>query len=1192
MEEVIEGRDYSFPAEEEQILEFWESIDAFQQQLKRSEGKKPYVFYDGPPFATGLPHYGHLLAGTLKDIVTRYASATGHHCPRRFGWDCHGLPVEYEIDKRLNIQSREDVLAMGIDKYNEECRSIVMRYAAEWEVTVKRIGRWIDFQNDYKTLDPSFMESVWWVFSQLYKKGLVYKGFKVMPYSTACCTPLSNFEAGQNYKDVSDPAIMVAFPIIGDPDSASLVAWTTTPWTLPSNLALCVNPDFTYVRVRDPASGKTFIVAESRLSELPGAVPKAKKGKKGDEAEKGFEVLESLKGSTLAGKRYEPLFPYFAKLAAGEGDTKGAFRVVADGYVTSDSGTGVVHCAPAFGEDDMRVCLANGIVDLGGELPCPVDPNGNFNPEVTDFAGLYVKDADKEIVKALKGKGRLVDAASLVHSYPFCWRSDTPLIYKAVASWFVKVEAIKEKLLANNAQTYWVPTYVKEKRFHNWLENAHDWAVSRTRFWGTPLPIWTSEDGKEIVVVGSIEELERLTGEKAQVTDLHRHFIDHLTIPSPSGGAPLRRVDDVFDCWFESGSMPYGQLHYPFENADFFEGNFPADFVAEGLDQTRGWFYTLMVLSTALFDKPAFKNLVCNGLVLASDGKKMSKRLKNYPDPVEILKKYGADALRLYLINSPVVRAEPLRFREDGVFAVVKDVFLPWYNAYRFLVQNILRLEAESGTRFVPSQVEVSQATNVLDRWINAASRSLTAFVRKEMGAYRLYTVVPYLVRFIDSLTNVYVRYNRARLKGRSGTEDCQYALASLFDVLLTVAKVMAPFTPFFCEKMYSNLRRALPEGSPESVHWCDFPDAAAEQEGDAHIQQSVERMQAVIELGRAIRDRKAKPIKLPLRELVVVHTDAEFLQDIIGELRVYVQEELNVREVTTCSDPLQYASVRAQPDFSSLGRRLGKAMPAVAKAVAALTPQQIADYEATGSITLEGQTLGEGDLKVLRDFRLPEGRSPEDMDADGDGEVLAVLDLRPDISLVEAGVAREVVNRVQKLRKKAGLVASDAVEVFLDLPHEGVEGTPQDGLARLSQIVAAQVDYIAGVLGIQPRLLAHMQGHAVVIAREKQSVTLGSSVVEFDAVLARPSVFIREAALLEVVEGNKDHFAGAVAWLASRDPAKLGQDVKGTSGVLRVRLDGRDLDLRHNHHFDLPSGAAVAKGAALGDVNLANGNA
>ncbi|BDA43238.1 Isoleucine-tRNA ligase, cytoplasmic [Coccomyxa sp. Obi] len=1125
MEEVKEGKEYSFPQEELIILQLWDEIDAFQEQLKRSKGKKPYVFYDGPPFATGLPHYGHLLAGTLKDIVTRYATATGHYCPRRFGWDCHGLPVEHEIDKKLGIKSRGDVLKLGIDKYNEECRSIVMRYSKEWEKTVKRIGRWIDFENDYKTLDPTFMESVWWVFGELYKKGLVYRGFKVMPYSTGLSTPLANFEANQNYKDTVDPSVMVAFSLDNDPDDTCMIAWTTTPWTLPSNLALCVNPDFEYVRARDPATGKVYIVAESRLAAVPGAVPKPKKdkgkkgGKGGDAKEseaaepKGWEVLGKVLGKDLMGRGYQPLFPYFANLKAdnsltnGNAKPAGAFRVVGDGYVTADNGTGIVHCAPAFGEDDMRVCLANGIIELGGEVPCPVDADGNFTAEVAEFSGRYVKAADKDIIAHLKAAGRMIDNSNYSHSYPFCWRSDTPLIYKAVPSWFIKVTEFRDRLLAANEGTYWVPRHVKEGRFHNWLKSACDWCVSRSRFWGTPLPIWVSEDGEERVVVSSIAQLEELTGEK--VTDLHRHFIDHLTIPSREGKGVLRRVDEVFDCWFESGSMPYAQLHYPFENTKFFEENFPADFVAEGQDQTRGWFYTLMVLSTALFDKPAFKNLVCNGLVLADDGKKMSKRLKNYPDPTDILEKYGADALRLYLVNSPVVHAETLKFKQEGVFGVVKDVFLPWYNAYRFLVQNILRLEAESGQRFYPTQVDLSKATNVLDRWIGAATRSLTSFVREEMGAYRLYTVVPRLVEFIESLTNIYVRYNRTRLKGRGGAEDCKFALASLFDVLLTVCKVMAPFTPFFCETMYQNLRRALPEDAPQSVHWCDFPEAVQEQGGDEHIQASVKRMQAVIELARTIRERHTKPLKQPLRSLVVVHSDRSFLADLDGELKQYVLEEVNVRELTTCSDPNQYATPSAKADFKVLGKRLGSKMKDVADAVAKMGSEQIAEYEAKGSVEVEynakgssdvqRETLQAGEVQVSWEAKQLEGTSEGDTGAKGDGGLLAVLDLRADESLQEAGFAREVVNRVQKLRKKAGLVSTDAVDVYVGVTDASASPSFESLLAG---VLDAQSEYITGVLGRPAQPLANLPAQAAVIAREQQ--TMGAD--NFDVVLTSPS--------------------------------------------------------------------------------------
>ncbi len=862
---------FNFPEEEEKILQLWQELNAFQECLKQSAKRPKFTFYDGPPFATGKPHYGHILAGTIKDIIPRWMHQHGFHVERRFGWDTHGLPVEYEIDKKLGIKGPEDVAKMGIAAYNQECRSIVMRYSSDWEFIIGRLGRWIDFKKDYKTLYPWYMESIWWVFKQLWEKGLIYKGFRVMPYSTGCTTPLSNFEASQNYKEVNDPAVIVSFPLDEDP-SVCMIAWTTTPWTLPSNLALCVHPDLQYVKVKENSSGKVYIMMEARLVSL-------------FKAEKEYEILAKMRGADLKDKGYKPLFNYFAHLKS-----KGAFRVLCDTYVTEESGTGVVHQAPYFGEDDNRVCLAAGVIQKSSnqEIVCPLDDTGKFVDPVADFKGLYVKDADKEIVKKLKAEGRLVNASQTKHSYPFCWRSDTPLLYRAVPSWFMRVQQMTKTLLEMNDKTYWVPESIREGRFANWLRDARDWNLSRNRYWGTPIPVWMSEDGEEAVCVGSIDELEKLSG--VRVTDLHRDKVDQIEIPSRRPGCPpLKRIPEVFDCWFESGSMPYAQCHYPFENKKEFEDSFPADFIAEGTDQTRGWFYTLLVLSTALFNKPPFKNLIVNGLVLASDGAKMSKSKQNYPDPLIVVNKYGADALRLYLINSPVVKAESLKFKEDGVRDILKDVFLPWFNAYRFLLQNIESYNSRNQTPFLWSETDgLGQSDNVMDKWIVSFTQSLLAFVKQEMAAYRLYTVLPRLMKFIDNLTNWYVRTNRKRIKGENTTEqDCRCALDTLFSVVYAMVRVFAPFTPFLTEHMYQNLKGLIDwsgeDKSPKdraSVHFLMIPQAR-EDLINLDIERSVNRMQTVIELGRVMRDRKTLPLKYPLPELVLIHTDEQCLQDV-----------------------------------------------------------------------------------------------------------------------------------------------------------------------------------------------------------------------------------------------------------------------------------------------------------------------
>jgi len=1086
-----------FPTEEQNTLKYWKEIDAFKKSVRQSkeEKREPYIFYDGPPFATGLPHYGHILAGTIKDVVTRYAHMKGYHVERRFGWDCHGLPVEYEIDKKLNLKGRPDVLKMGIDKYNEECRSIVQRYTAEWREIVERFGRWVDFDNDYKTMDLSFMESCWWVFKELFNKGLVYRAFRVMPYSTACGTPLSNFEVSQGYKEVSDPSIIVQFKLVGK-ENSYVLAWTTTPWTLPSNVALCVNPKLKYLRVKKKDDGAEWIVGKDRFGWICGSIKKNR--------DKDFELLEEIEGSQLVGTAYEPLFDYFK----GKVQEK-AWHIVSDGYVSTEAGTCIVHQAPAFGEDDNRVCLAHGIIQKDGTgMICPIDDNGCFTEEVSDFQGQHVKAADKDIKEHLKKKGSLVFNGTEVHNYPHCWRSDTPLIYKAVPSWFIKVEEKRENLINSNNQTYWVPAFVKEKRFHNWLTEARDWCVSRNRYWGTPIPLWVSSDFEEVVCIGSVAELEAHAGRK--ITDIHRHFIDDIEIPSKMGKGMLKRIDEVFDCWFESGSMPYASKHYPFEGKEEFEKAFPAQFIAEGLDQTRGWFYTLMVLSTHLFDRPAFKNLIVNGLVLAADGKKMSKRLKNYPDPKEIVESHGADAVRMYMCNSPVVRAEPLKFKEDGVRDVVKDVFLPWYNSYRFLVQEASRYES-TGVKFVPDDDRVKKSSNLMDKWMNANTHGLIKFVREEMEAYRLYTVVPRLVAFLEDLTNMYIRMNRPRMRGSLGADEALTSLCTLYSVLLKATVLLAPVTPFLTELIYRNLARALPDGHPmkaESVHFVRIPEAD-EEAIDSDIMTAVGRMQSVVGLGRTCRERKQVGLKTPLKSMTVMAKSDAHVKD-LQTLQTYIEKELCVMEVkySTDTDKVQLKGVL---NFKQLGAKVGKDMKKVQTAASGLTQDDLRKFEKEGTISLAGYDIdGEG-LSLTRSLK---ELNDSNLDVAADSDNLVVLDFTPDPDLMDISVCREIGNRVQKLRKDAKLQPDDPVDMWVEV-QTGPKGT-----GTLQRVIKEKMDVIQEHLRRPLFNSSLMQGSEVVVKSETFELD-GEEGDRLVITITERSAFFNKPVVSELVGGD-----------------------------------------------------------------------
>lgn len=978
--------DVNLSQQEVEILNFWDQEKIFARTLDSS--KKTYSFYDGPPFATGLPHYGHLLAGVLKDVVPRYWTMKGFNVPRRFGWDCHGLPVEYEINKAHKIESRKDVLNMGVAQYNGLCRSIVKRYSEEWKSTVRRVGRWVDMENPYFTMDVSFMQSVWWVFQEMFNKGLIYEGHKVVPYSVGISTPLSNFEANLNYKMVQDPAITVTFPINEKP-GVSMMAWTTTPWTLPSNLGLAVGLDIEYVQVKEVASGKNFILAKALL---------AASFKK---PETEVEILETYLGKDLVGLTYEPLFPFFASKKS-----EGAFKIISSDHVTTESGTGVVHMAPAFGEEDYYACQKAGV-----PLVNPVDDDGMFTAEVPPYQGKRVKDADKEIIADIKKSGRLFKQDTLQHSYPFCYRSDTPLIYRAVSSWFVAVEKIKDNLVKNNKNTEWVPDHLRDGRFGNWLENARDWAISRNRFWGTPIPIWRNKEG-EVICIGSKAELEKLSGKK--IDDLHIDVVDLIEIPSPTGKSPLKRIEGVFDCWFESGSMPYAQWGYPETSKEEFKKAFPADFIAEGLDQTRGWFYTLMVIGTALFDKAPFKNVIVNGLVLAEDGRKMSKSLRNYPDPNEILNQHGADALRLYLIDSPVVKAQELRFSEKGVYDVVRKILLRWWNSYSFFT-NYANID-----QFVPKG-DAKNSPNILDQWVLSRLNGLIANTQKEMDAYRLYNVVPHLLQFIEELTNTYIRFNRSVFWLEEMPESKRFAYETLHEVLVTLAKLMAPFAPFMSEVTYKNLSQVM-KNKKDSVHLETYPEANLGLLRP-ELEEAVQAMDTLVALGRNHREKIQVKAKIPLNKIRIIHRSATVLET-LKKFEPYFVDELNFREVIYDANEDQYVQVTAKANFPALGKRLGPKMKVVAAGIQKLNLADILKLEKGDVLKVEGEDITLAEVEIRRS-------------AKGDNPNLTthqIVSIEVDPTVTPAqereGLAREVMRKVQAARKAADFKLNDKIKL------------------------------------------------------------------------------------------------------------------------------------------------------------------
>jgi isoleucyl-tRNA synthetase len=985
-----------FPAIERRILAEWKTDGAFERSVEsRQGGTNEYLFFDGPPFANGLPHYGHLLTGYVKDVVPRYQTMRGRRVERRFGWDCHGLPAEMEAEKELKLAGRRAINEYGIAQFNEYCRTSVLRYTKEWEEYVTRQARWVDFDNDYKTMDLSYMESVMWAFKQLWDKGLLYEAFRVMPYSWGAETPLSNFEIRLDdaTRPRQDPAITVAFTLVpqapGEPETR-ILAWTTTPWTLPSNLALAVGPDIEYAVVTLPDHDTRYVIGnaarEHYAAQLAGAT-----------------VVATLTGSELVGREYQPLFPYFA-------GHRHAFRVLAADFIDTAEGTGVVHLAPGFGEDDQAVCDANGI-----ELVVPVDDEGRFTDDVVEWAGQNVFDANPHIIRALKEAGRIVRHDTYEHNYPHCWRTDTPIIYRALSSWYVEVTAFRDRLVELNQQINWIPDHVRDGAFGKWLANARDWSISRNRFWGAPIPVWKSDDPDypRTDVYGSIAELERDFG--VEVTNLHRPFVDDLTRPNPddpTGRSTMRRVPEVLDCWFESGAMPFAQAHYPFENKQWVDDH-TADFIVEYIAQTRGWFYTMHVLSVALFDRPAFKNCICHGVVLDEDGRKLSKRLRNYPDPEEVFETIGSDALRWFLMASPILRGGDLRIDREGagISDAVRLVINPIWNTYSFftLYANVDGYRAQYRT----------DSTQLLDRYVLAKTRALVDSVTTRMDGYDLAGACVDITSFLDALNNWYVRRSRDRFWAPGAADaagtDKRDAYDTLYTVLHTLTRVAAPLLPFVTEEIYRGLT-----GEP-SVHLTDWPDASV-LPSDPALVVAMDRVRDVCSTALRLREDKGLRVRLPLASLVVAGRDSAALEPLVG----LIAEEVNVKQVVLSDDLAAHATFVLRPNGKVLGRRLGKDMQAVFAAARAGDWTRHDD----DTVTVAGHTLAPGEFDLA--LESPEGVTAAALRSD---DAVITLDTAVTPELEREGLARDVIRAIQQARKDADLVVTDRIHVQLDAP-------------------------------------------------------------------------------------------------------------------------------------------------------------
>ena len=1020
--------DMNFVEREKEVEQFWKEDNTFKKSMEQREGCPTYTFYDGPPTANGKPHIGHVLTRVIKDMIPRYRTMKGYYVPRKAGWDTHGLPVELEVEKLLGLDGKEQIEQYGLAPFITKCKESVWKYKGMWEDFSGTVGFWADMDNPYVTYDDNFIESEWWALKSIWDKGLLYKGFKIVPYCPRCGTPLSSHEVAQGYKDVKERSAVVRFKVKGE--DAYILAWTTTPWTLPSNVALCVNPNETYAKVK-AADGYVYYMAEALLDTVLGKLAK--------DGEAAYEVLATYKGTDLEGKEYEPLYQCAAEVA--EKQHKKGHYVVCDTYVTLTDGTGVVHIAPAFGEDDAQV---------GRKYDLPfvqfVDEKGDMTKE-TPFAGLFVKKADPEVLKDLDAKGLLFDAPKFEHSYPHCWRCDTPLIYYARESWFIKMTAVRDDLVRNNNTVNWIPQSIGKGRFGNWLENIQDWGVSRNRYWGTPLNIWECEECGHQEAIGSREQLKEMSGnEKALTVELHRPYIDEITCTCPKCGKTMKRVPEVIDCWFDSGAMPFAQHHYPFENKDLFEQQFPAQFISEAVDQTRGWFYSLMAESTLLFNRSPYENVIVLGHVQDENGQKMSKSKGNAVDPFDALKTYGADAIRWYFyINSAPWL--PNRFHGKAVQEGQRKFMGTLWNTYAFFVlyANIDNFDA--------SKYTLDEKTlTVMDRWILSKLNSTVGAVDDNLANYRIPEAAKALQEFVDDLSNWYVRRSRERFWAKGMEQDKINAYMTLYTALVTISKAAAPMIPFMTEEIYRNLVCSVDKNAPESVHLCDFPKVD-ENLIDKELEASMEEVLDIVVMGRAARNTANIKNRQPIGTMYV---RAERPLD--DMFKAVVADELNVKNVEFKDDLSDFTSYTFKPQLKTVGPKYGKLLNGIRTHLAELNGREaMKELENTGSLSfdIDGQNVVLSKEDLLIDTAQMEGYVTEE-----DSTVTVVLDTNLSDALIEEGFVREIISKIQTMRKEAGFEVMDKIVVY-SMGNQKIEGYMKEYREEiLSDVMASDIRF------------------------------------------------------------------------------------------------------------------------------------